>query len=187
VQEDGCVMSPRRERTYEPVTVPFAATPTGEPPSIRDWANPSVWTDRMLTTLEQGVRGGRWHTLNDKVYPTLSLDRLSRPGRLDSRPPARHSAQASSPAWPGAKGGPPTLAERLLRATRVVQPERSPCSFRSILPEVNHQLESRMREIRQSGSEGGGAGSQTGPPYPYRLDALANRWPVGPKRPTPTT
>ena len=27
----------------------------------------------------------------------------------------------------------------------------------SILDEVNHQLESRMREIRQSGSEGGGA------------------------------
>jgi hypothetical protein len=26
-----------------------------------------------------------------------------------------------------------------------------------ILVEVNHQLESRMREIRQSGSEGGGA------------------------------
>ena len=67
------MMSPRRERTYEPVTVPFAATPTGKPPSIREWANPSVWTDRMLTTLEQGVRGGRWHTLNDKVYAPLNL------------------------------------------------------------------------------------------------------------------
>jgi len=31
-----------------------------------------------------------------------------------------------------------------------------------------HQLESRMREIRPSGSEGGGAGL-TGPPYPYQL------------------
>jgi hypothetical protein len=30
--------------------------------------------------------------------------------------------------------------------------------------EVNHQLESRMREIRMSGSEGGGANSS---PYPY--------------------
>jgi hypothetical protein len=29
-----------------------------------------------------------------------------------------------------------------------------------------HQLESRMREIRPSGSEGGGTGP-TGPPYPY--------------------
>ena len=66
-------MSKQREKKYEPVTVPFAATPAGEPPSIRDWANPSVWTDRMLTTLEQGVRGGRWHTLIDKVYALLNL------------------------------------------------------------------------------------------------------------------
>ena len=64
-------MAKRRE--YEPVTVPFAATPAGEPPSIRDWANPTVWTDRMLTTLEQGVRGGKWHTLYDKVYAPLNL------------------------------------------------------------------------------------------------------------------
>jgi RNA-directed DNA polymerase len=62
-----------RERTYQPVTVPFAATPAGEPPSIREWANPCVWTERMLTTLEQGVRGGRWHTLIDKVYAPLNL------------------------------------------------------------------------------------------------------------------
>jgi len=36
----------------------------------------------------------------------------------------------------------------------------------SILYEVNHRLESRMREIRLSGSEGGGANS-IGSPYPY--------------------
>jgi hypothetical protein len=35
-----------------------------------------------------------------------------------------------------------------------------------ILVEVNHQLESRMREIRQSGSEGGGANPIVSP-YPY--------------------
>jgi len=33
-----------------------------------------------------------------------------------------------------------------------------------------------MREIRQSGSEGGGAGVKTGPPYPYvRLQACTVR------------
>jgi len=32
---------------------------------------------------------------------------------------------------------------------------------------VNHQLESRMREIRQSGSEGGGT-KPIASPYPYR-------------------
>jgi RNA-directed DNA polymerase len=66
-------MAKRKERNYEPVTVPFAATPAGEPPSIWDWANRCVWTDRMLATLEQGVRGGRWHTLIDKVYSPLNL------------------------------------------------------------------------------------------------------------------
>ena len=37
------------------------------------WAAPEVWTDRMLTALEAGVRGGRWYTLMDKVaaLPTL--------------------------------------------------------------------------------------------------------------------
>jgi RNA-directed DNA polymerase len=66
-------MSKPRETDSEPVKVPFAATPAGEPPSLRDWANPCVWTDRMLTTLEQGVRGGRWHTLIDKVYAPRNL------------------------------------------------------------------------------------------------------------------
>jgi RNA-directed DNA polymerase len=73
VQGDGCVMSKQRERNYQPATVPFGATPAGEPPSIREWANSCVWTERMLTTLEQGVRGGRWHTLIDKVYSPLNL------------------------------------------------------------------------------------------------------------------
>src|SRR5580698_6161314 len=73
MQEDGSVMTKPKGRNYEPVTVPFSATPTGEPPSIRGWANPCVWTERMLTTLEQGVRGGRWHTLIDKVYAPLNL------------------------------------------------------------------------------------------------------------------
>jgi len=36
---------------------------------------------------------------------------------------------------------------------------------------VNHQLESRMREIRQSGSEGGGT-KPIASPYPYRKSFL---------------
>jgi RNA-directed DNA polymerase len=54
-------------------TVPFGATPAGQPPPVREWANRLVWTDRMLTALEQGVRGGRWHTLIDKVYQPAHL------------------------------------------------------------------------------------------------------------------
>jgi hypothetical protein len=55
------------------VTVPFRATPAEQPPSVKEWANRLVWTDRMLTALEQGVRGGRWHTLIDKVYQPVHL------------------------------------------------------------------------------------------------------------------
>jgi RNA-directed DNA polymerase len=78
MQGDGCGMTTCRERTYEPVTVPFAATPAGDPPSIRKWANPCVWTERMLDTLETGVRGGKWHTLTDKVFSPLNLFAASR-------------------------------------------------------------------------------------------------------------
>ena len=27
------------------------------------WAEPSVWTERMLTALEEGVKGGKWFSL----------------------------------------------------------------------------------------------------------------------------
>jgi RNA-directed DNA polymerase len=57
----------------QPATVPFAATPAGQPPSIAEWANRLVWTDRMLAALAHGVRGGRWHTLSDKVYQPDNL------------------------------------------------------------------------------------------------------------------
>ena len=26
----------------------------------RKWAEPSIWTERMLTALEEGVKGGKW-------------------------------------------------------------------------------------------------------------------------------
>lgn len=37
------------------------------------WAEVVVWTDRMLTALEQGVRGGKWFRLIDKVFSDLCL------------------------------------------------------------------------------------------------------------------
>lgn len=37
------------------------------------WVEPSVWTERMLEALERGVRGGKWHSLIDKVYREESL------------------------------------------------------------------------------------------------------------------
>ena len=37
------------------------------------WVEPSVWTERMLTALETGVKGGKWFSLIDKVYRESNL------------------------------------------------------------------------------------------------------------------
>jgi RNA-directed DNA polymerase len=67
-------MTKPRKRNYIPVTVPFSATPVGETRSIDQWAHPAVWTERMLDTLlHREVRGGKWHTLIDKVFKPLNL------------------------------------------------------------------------------------------------------------------
>ena len=43
-----------------PKTVPATATQFGSDPLRWTWVEPSVWTERMLTALEQGVKGGCW-------------------------------------------------------------------------------------------------------------------------------
>src|SRR5450631_2618008 len=58
-----------------PVTV-LGATPgkrAGEARQEQPKAEPTVWTARMLAALEQGVKGGRWHSLIDKLYPIATL------------------------------------------------------------------------------------------------------------------
>ena len=40
---------------------------------FRALAEPSVWTQRMLTALEVGVKGGVWFSLIDKVYSRGNL------------------------------------------------------------------------------------------------------------------
>lgn len=37
------------------------------------WAEASVWTERMVSALENGVKGGRWYSLMDKVYAPATL------------------------------------------------------------------------------------------------------------------
>src|SRR5664279_1705138 len=37
------------------------------------WVEPCAWTIRMLTTLEQGVEGGKWFRLFDKVFSERNL------------------------------------------------------------------------------------------------------------------
>jgi RNA-directed DNA polymerase len=66
------------ERTEEPAT----RVPRGQAPCAKQvaetrarwaWVEPCVWTNRMLTALEQGVKGGRWFALIDKVYAERNL------------------------------------------------------------------------------------------------------------------
>ena len=39
-----------------------------------DWVEAEAWTGRMLATLENGVKGGQWFSLIDKVYGRRSLE-----------------------------------------------------------------------------------------------------------------
>ena len=59
-----------------PVAVPEEAIRAGEataPAKARSYAEPAVWTERMLATLAEGVRGGKWYSLMDKVHADRSL------------------------------------------------------------------------------------------------------------------
>jgi len=58
-----------------PATVPEMATQAGEVRARWAWTEPAVWTERMLTALEKGVKGGKWFSLIDKVYRHATLVR----------------------------------------------------------------------------------------------------------------
>lgn len=63
----------------QPSTVPARAIQGGEPTpqQVRRarwaWVEASVWTDRMLAALEDGVKGEVWFSLIDKVYNRSNL------------------------------------------------------------------------------------------------------------------
>ena len=44
-----------------------------EVPSQWAWTEASVWTARMLATLERGIKGGKWFSLIDKVWKRENL------------------------------------------------------------------------------------------------------------------
>ena len=57
----------------EPVRVPARATHAGERDDRWSWVEPVVWTERMLAALDNGVKGGKWYSLFDKVYALATL------------------------------------------------------------------------------------------------------------------
>ncbi len=72
MQEGGTAMTKAPENP--PEAVPARATRDGEPQRPWHWVEPTIWTERMLTALDQGVKGGKWFSLIDKVYPEQTLD-----------------------------------------------------------------------------------------------------------------
>ena len=57
-----------------PEAVPAEAKRAGEAEApARSYAEPSVWTERMLTALVEGVKGGKWYSLMDKVFAERTL------------------------------------------------------------------------------------------------------------------
>ena len=62
-----------RPKENKPAEVSETTKQAGEVRARWAWAEPSVWTDRMLTALEQGVKGGVWFSLIDKVHSWSNL------------------------------------------------------------------------------------------------------------------
>lgn len=62
-----------RPTERQPASVSERATQAGELRGRWPWTESTVWTDRMLATLEKGVKGGRWFSLIDKVYSKSNL------------------------------------------------------------------------------------------------------------------
>src|SRR5260370_24401304 len=87
-----------------PAAVPATATQAGSIRARWSWVEPTVWTERMLTALEQGVKGGVWFSLIDKVFalPTLKaawakVQANQGAGGIDGESVAMFARQADKP------------------------------------------------------------------------------------------
>ncbi len=57
----------------KPAVVSVETKQAGDVRGRWEWTEAAVWTERMLTALEKGVKGGPWFSLIDKVYPAANL------------------------------------------------------------------------------------------------------------------
>jgi RNA-directed DNA polymerase len=62
-----------RDKENPLTTVTPASKQVKEARSRWNWVEPSVWTERMLTALETGVKGEQWFSLIDKVWRPANL------------------------------------------------------------------------------------------------------------------
>ena len=70
-QEGGNVTDRQTEK--QPAIVSATTKQAGDIQARWAWVEPAVWTKRMLTALEEGVKGGKWYSLMDKVYALPNL------------------------------------------------------------------------------------------------------------------
>jgi len=79
------------QRQFELPGVPRAKQGRDVPPRW-EWTEASVWTERMLATLERGIKGGKWFSLIDKVWNTENLQsavqKVAR-GKSEKKPDGR--------------------------------------------------------------------------------------------------
>jgi len=70
VQEGGDAMS--QPTDPQPTAVPATAKQVGSTDRWW-WVETAVWTERMRAALDNGVKGGKWFSLMDKVYAPANL------------------------------------------------------------------------------------------------------------------
>ncbi len=70
-REGGFVMA--KLTTTQPSAVSEGTKQDGDIYDRWSWVEVAVWTPRMLTALETGVKGGKWLSLTDKVYAPANL------------------------------------------------------------------------------------------------------------------
>ena len=51
-----------RRKEERPASVSDGTKQVGEMRDRWSWVEPDVWTERMLTALEEGVKGGKWRS-----------------------------------------------------------------------------------------------------------------------------
>jgi len=72
-QEGGCVNSRNRQCIRTVSAVPRRGE-AKQGTEAQSWVEASIWTQRMLAALEDGVKGGKWFSLIDKVARVGTLE-----------------------------------------------------------------------------------------------------------------
>jgi RNA-directed DNA polymerase len=63
----------QRQAAAVPGTAKQGAETQGQNLPDLSWMEAAIWTERMVSALENGVKGGVWHSLIDKVYAPKTL------------------------------------------------------------------------------------------------------------------